>query len=309
MTTLLFKSDIERGGLWLDAFAEQAPDLKVEVWPYEGDPAAIDYALVWSPPPGELKRYPNLKVIFSVGAGIDHLKNDPELPDLPVVRMVEPGLTAGMTEYVVWAVLHHHRFMLDYAEQQRERRWDELNQIAANRRRVGILGLGHLGQDAAEKLAVFGFQLSGWSRTPKQVPGVACHHGDDGLRAFLAETEILVALLPWTAETDGILNAETLGLLPKGAAVINVGRGGLQVEEDLLAALDSGQLSGATLDVFREEPLPADSPFYSHPRVVVTPHIASMTIPETAVAAVLKQIRRCEAGEALQHTVDFERGY
>ncbi|MEX0922390.1 MAG: glyoxylate/hydroxypyruvate reductase A [Rhodovibrionaceae bacterium] len=309
MKTLLFKSDIERGGLWLDAFADQAPDLKVEVWPYEGDPAAIDYALVWAPPAGELKGYPNLKVIFSVGAGIDHLKKDPELPALPVVRMVEPGLTAGMSEYVVWAVLHHHRFLLDYAAQQREGRWEEINQIAARRRRVGILGLGHLGQDAAEKLAVFGFQLSGWSRSEKDVPGVRCHHGEKGLNDFLAETEILVALLPWTPETDGILNAETLGQLPKGAAVINAGRGGLQIEEDLLAALDSGQLSGATLDVFREEPLPADSRFYNHPRVVVTPHIASMTIPETAVAAVLEQIRRFEAGEALQHTVDFERGY
>ena len=309
MKTLLFKSDIERGGLWLDAFAAQAPDLKVETFPYDGDPEAVDYALVWSPPPGELKRYPNLKVIFSVGAGIDHLKNDPELPDLPVVRMVEPGLTAGMTEYVVWAVLHHHRYMLDYAEQQRERRWEEINQIPAVRRRVGILGLGHLGRDAAEKLAVFGFPLSGWSRSEKNVPGVRCHHGDAGLKAFLAESEILVALLPWTAETDGILNAETLGQLPKGAALINVGRGGLQVEADLVAALDSGQLSGATLDVFREEPLPSDSPFYDHPRVVVTPHIASMTIPETAVGAVLEQIRRFEAGQPLEHTVDFKRGY
>lgn len=309
MKTLLFKSDIERGGLWLDAFAEQAPDLKIEVWPYDGDPAAIDYALVWAPPAGELKSYPNLKVIFSVGAGIDHLKKDPELPELPVVRMVEPGLTAGMTEYVVWAVLHHHRFMLDYAAQQREERWEEINQIAARRRRVGILGLGHLGQDAAEKLAVFGFPLSGWSRTEKQVPGVRCHHGEAGLKDFLAESEILVALLPWTPETDGILDAATLAQLPRGAAVINAGRGGLQVEDDLLEALDSGQISGATLDVFREEPLPAGSRFYSHPRVVMTPHIASMTIPETAVGAVLEQIRRYEAGEELQHTVDFKRGY
>ncbi len=309
MKTLLFKSDIERGGLWLDAFASQAPDLKVEVWPYDGDPEAIDYALVWAPPAGELKSYPNLKAIFSVGAGIDHLKADPELPDLPVVRMVEPGLTAGMTEYVVWAVLHHHRFMLDYAAQQRQGHWEEINQIAANRRRVGILGLGHLGQDAAEKLGVFGFQLSGWSRTPKNVAGVRCHHGAAGLEAFLAESEILVALLPSTPQTDGILNAKTLAQLPRGAALINVGRGGLQVEEDLLAALDSGQLSGATLDVFRKEPLPAESRFYSHPRVVMTPHIASMTIPDTAVAAVLRQIARLEAGEPLEHTVDFARGY
>ena len=309
MKTLLFKSDIERGGLWLDAFAEQAPDLKVSTFPYEGDPEDVDYALVWAPPRGDLKRYPNLKAIFSVGAGIDHLKSDPELPDLPVVRMVEPGLTAGMTEYVVWAVLHHHRFMLDYAQQQRDAHWEEINQVSAARRRVGILGLGHLGQDAAEKLAIFGFQLSGWSRSAKSVPGVTCHHGAEGLKDFLAETEILVALLPLTPETDGILNAETFGRLPKGAALINVGRGGLQNEEDLLAALDSGRLSGATLDVFRDEPLPSDSPFYSHPRVVMTPHIASMTIPETAVTEVLRQIRRYEAGEPLEHTVDFKRGY
>ena len=250
-----------------------------------------------------------MKVIFSIGAGIDHLRNDPELPDLPIVRMVEPGLTAGMTEYVVWAALGHHRFMIEYANQRRAKDWEEISQIPTNRRRVGILGLGHLGQDAAEKLRVFGFPVSGWARSPKDVPGVTSYHGEDQLDDFLAQSDILIGLLPHTPETAGLLNSSTLAKLPKGAAVINAGRGGLVVDEDLIAALDSGHLSGATLDVFHEEPLPKDHPFWDHPKVVVTPHIASMTIPDTAAGEIVRQIKRFEAGETLEHTGDLSKGY
>lgn len=309
MANLLFKMDIDRGGDWLDGFKAADPDLKIEVWPYDGDPEAIDYALIWMPEPGELKRYPNLKVIFSIGAGIDHLRNDPELPDLPIVRMVEPGLTAGMSEYVVWAVLSHHRFMIEYVNNRKRKHWEEISQISTRRRRVGILGLGHLGQDAAEKLKVFDFPLSGWARSKKDVAGVASYHGAEQLGEFLAKTDILVCLLPETPETKGLLNAQTLAQLPKGAAVINAGRGGLIVDEDLIAALDSGHLSGATLDVFHTEPLPQDHPYWEHPKVVMTPHIASMTIPETASAEVVRQIKRFEAGEALEHTGDLSKGY
>jgi len=308
--TLLIKTDIERGTAWADALAASFPELKTVNWPYDGDPAAIDYALVWQPPKGELKRYPNLKAIFSVGAGIDHLASDPDLPaGVPVVRMVEPGLTAGMSEYVTLAVLNHHRFMLDYAEQRRAKAWKELPQLPAEARQVGILGLGVLGRDALEKLKPFGFRLAGWSRSPKSITGVTCFHGSGGLKEFLAGTDILVCLLPLTAETTGILKAETFAKLPKGAAVINVGRGGHLIEDDLLAALDSGHLSGATLDVFQKEPLPKKHPFWTHPRVFMTPHIASMTVPESAVRAVVANIQRLESGEALQHVVDLKRGY
>ena len=307
---LLIKTDIDRGNAWADALAANYPELTVYTWPYEGDPAAIDYALVWQPPRGELKRYPNLKAIFSVGAGIDHLASDPDLPEgIPVVRMVEPGLTAGMSEYVVLAVLNHHRFMLDYAAQRREKVWEEIPQLPADARQVGILGLGVLGRDALDKLKPFGFRLAGWSRSPKAITGVTCFHGSGGLDEMLVETDILVCLLPLTPETTGLLNAETFAKLPAGATVINVGRGGHLVEDDLLEALDSGQIGGATLDVFQTEPLPEDHPFWEHPRVFMTPHIASMTVPETAVRAVVANIQRLEAGEALQHVVDLKRGY
>jgi glyoxylate/hydroxypyruvate reductase A len=308
--TLLIKTDIDRGNAWAEALAANYPELKTVNWPFKGDPAEIDYALVWQPPKGELKRYPNLKAIFSVGAGIDHLASDPDLPaGVPVVRMVEPGLTAGMSEYVVLAVLNHHRFMLDYAAQRRARVWEEIPQLPAEARQVGILGLGVLGRDAAEKLKPFGFRLAGWSRSPKSITGVTCFHGSGGLDAFLGGTDILVCLLPLTAETTGILNGETFARLPPGAAVINVGRGKQLVEADLLAALDSGQIGGATLDVFQNEPLPEDHPFWAHPRVFMTPHIASMTVPQSAVRAVVANIQRLESGEALQHVVDLKRGY
>ena len=308
--TLLIKTDIDRGNAWAEALAANYPELKTVNWPFKGDPAEIDYALVWQPPKGELKRYPNLKAIFSVGAGIDHLASDPDLPaGVPVVRMVEPGLTAGMSEYVVLAVLNHHRFMLDYAAQRRAKVWEEIPQLPAEARQVGILGLGVLGRDAAEKLKPFGFHLAGWSRSPKSITGVTCFHGSGGLDEFLGGTDILVCLLPLTAETTGILNAETFARLPAGAAVINVGRGKQLVEADLLAALDSGQIGGATLDVFQNEPLPEDHPFWEHPRVFMTPHIASMTVPQSAVRAVVANIQRLESGEALQHVVDLQRGY
>lgn len=307
---LLIKSDIERGDEWERAMAACKPDLATASWPYDGDPAAIDYALVWAPDPGVLAGYPNLKVIFSIGAGIDHFASDPELPRrVPVVRMVEPALTAGMTEFVVLSVLHHHRVMTDYALQQREHLWKELPQVLAARRRVGILGLGTLGQDAAEKLLPFGFPISGWSRSPKQVPGVTCHHGSDGLQTFLASADILVCLLPLTTETEGILNAETFARMPRGATIINVARGGHLVEADLIPALDSGQLAGATLDVFRSEPLPSDHPFWNHPRIVLTPHAAAVTIPETASRAVIDNIERFEAGQPLLNVVDWDQGY
>ena len=307
---LLIKSDIERGGDWRRAMAAARPGLDSVLWPYQGDPAAIDYALVWRPPRGELAGYPNLKAIFSIGAGIDHLQSDPELPrNLPVARMLDPALSAGMSEFVVLAVLHHHRAMGEYARQQRERVWQALPQVLAARRRIGLLGLGALGRAAAARLLPFGFPVCGWSRGPRQVAGVTCHHGEAGLHAVLAESDILVCLLPLTAATAGILNAETFARMPRGAALVNVARGGHLVEDALIAALDSGHLCGATLDVFHSEPLPAEHPFWTHPKIVLTPHAAAATLPETAARAVAENIARCEAGEPLRGAVDWDRGY
>ncbi len=308
--TVLHKSDWANEGPWRKAWERHAPDLQVQVYPEITDRDAVRYALVWEPPAGLLASLPNLEVIFSIGAGIDHIVKDPERPEqLPVVRMVEAGLTNGMSEFVALSVLWHHRDMALYAEQQRAKRWEEVEPTLAKDRSVGFLGMGALASDAAAKLATFGFKLHGWSRSPKEVAGVAMHHGPDGLAAVLAASEILICLLPLTQETEGLLNKERLSLLPKGAALINVARGGLVVEADLLAALESRQIGGATLDVFRQEPLPADSPFWDHPRVVVTPHIAAKTMADTAVEAVAANIRRYESGLPLLNVVDFARGY
>ena len=307
---ILIKSDLDRGTAWQEALQSRDPGLEVRTWPDLGDPAEIEYALVWFPPPGLLASLPNLKAVFSVGAGVDHLLADPDYPrHVPMVRMVEPGLTAGMTEFVVMSVLHHHRFMVDYRIQQQAHEWREVLQVAAKDRRVGIMGLGQLGQDAATKLRGFGFNLLGWSRGEKKLPGVTSFYGADQLDAFLRDCQILVCLLPLTPETRGILNSRSFAKLPRGAAVINVGRGQQLVEADLVAALNSGHVSGATLDVFEEEPLPKDSPLWDHPRVVMTPHIASMTITDSAAQAVINGIRRQRAGEPLEHVFDFERGY
>jgi glyoxylate/hydroxypyruvate reductase A len=306
---LLFKSEAMPEA-WVDALQSLEPGLEVRVWPDWGVPEEADFALVWKPPKGELAKYPNLRAIFSIGAGIDHLASDPELPrHIPLVRMVDPSLTAGMTEYVVMSVLHHHRYMLDYAAQQRASRWHMLDQVPPWRRRVGIMGLGVLGGDALAKLKVFDFDLAGWSRRPKEIPGVATFHGPEGFTDFLAGSQILICLLPLSAETEGILNARAFQALPRGAAVINAARGGHLVEDDLLAALASGQVSGATLDVFHEEPLPADHPFWAHPRVIVTPHAASLTIAETAARYIVESMAKARAGRPLDNVVDLSRGY
>lgn len=307
---LLLKSDATRLTLWYDAFQSQAPELEVRTYPELGRREDIEYALLWQPPPGLLATLPNLKVVFSVGAGIDHLLKDPELPrHLPLVRMVEDGLTAGMSEYVVMSVLLHHRFMIDYRLQQQAGKWEEIQQIAADQRTVAVLGMGEMGQDALKKLGVFGFKRLGWSRTPKEMPGVECFHGAEGLNALLPRAEILVCLLPLTDGTRGLLNADLFSRLPRGAALINAGRGGHQDETALLAALDSGQLSGASLDVYQQEPGAAGGPLWKHPRIIATPHVAAMTMAPTAVASVVANIRRFEAGQPMQNVVDLSRQY
>jgi glyoxylate/hydroxypyruvate reductase len=308
--TLLFYSTVDSAARWRAQLERLTGELDIRVWPEIGDPADIDYALVWRPEPGLLAALPNLKLILSLGAGVDHLLGDPQLPrHLPIVRLVDPHMTAAMSEYVTLQVLRLHRGDLDYRAQQQAKEWRELDQKNAADRRVGILGFGELGQDAARQLRALGFDVAGWSRSEKTAAGIACHAGAAGLPRLLACSEILVCLLPLTAETEGILNARTLTLLPRGAALVNAARGAHLVEEDLLAALASGQLSGAVLDVFHEEPLPAGHPFWHHPRIVVTPHVAAFTNPQTAAPIILDNIRRFEAGRPLLNRVDPARGY
>jgi glyoxylate/hydroxypyruvate reductase A len=307
---LLIKSDFNRDDVWRDAFRTVSPDLECRSWAAPGDVAEIDYAFVWKPEKGALRRFPNLKCIFSIGAGVDHLLTDSGLPEgVPVVRMVEPELTRGMAEYVALHVLRYHRGLPELQQAQRARHWHELITPTAPQRRVGLMGFGVLGQASAAALGAFGFDLACWTRTAKDFPGGESFHGDAGLRPFLARAEILVCLLPLTPETAGILNRNLFAALPRGAYLINAARGGHQNEDDILAALDSGQLAGATLDVFQTEPLPKDHAFWSHPRVTITAHIASVTQPPSAAAEVVANIRRIEAGESPINTVNRAAGY
>ncbi len=307
---LLFRSTVDSAARWRAQLTRLTSELEVRVWPEIGNPAEIDYALVWRPEPGFLASLPNLKLILSLGAGVDHLLGDPQLPrQIPIVRLVDPHMTAAMSEYVVLQVLRLHRRDLDYRTQQEAGIWRELDQQNTAERRVGILGLGELGQDAAKKLKALGFDVAGWSRSEKNLGGIASYAGVAGFAPLLGRSEILVCLLPLTTETEGILNANTLALLPRGAALVNAARGAHLVEEDLLAALASGQISAAVLDVFREEPLPADHPFWHHPRVIVTPHVAAFTNPTTAAPIILDNIRRFEDGRPLLNRVDPARGY
>ena len=307
---LLFRSSVDSEARWKPQLAGLMPELEVRIWPEIGDPAEIDYALVWHPEPGLLASLRNLKLILSLGAGVDHILCDPHLPrGVPIVRLVDPYMTDAMSEYIILQVLRLHRQDLDYRTQQEKGIWLELDQKNAAERTVGVLGFGALGQDAGRKLQGLGFNVALWGRRQRTVEGLRGYAGRAGLPALLGRSEILVCLLPLTAETAGILNASTFAMQPKGAALINAARGSHLVEQDLLAALASGRLSAAVLDVFRDEPLPGGHPFWHHPRIVVTPHIAAATHPPTAAPIILDNIRRFEAGRPLLNRVDPAQGY
>jgi len=301
--------------IWLDTLGRLAPELDIRLWPDIGERGDIEYALLWRPRPEMLPGLPNLKVIFSLGAGVDHLLGLDTLPDgIPIVRITEHDLTSRMSEYIVLHVLSHHRRQREYKALQDKHEWRELAQPAATEIRVGILGLGVLGLDAALKLKMLGFQVAGWSRSAKSIQGVACYAGKQNLDAFLARTDILVCLLPLTPDTAGILNSGLFKQLArdgagKGPVLINAGRGGLQVERDIIKALDDQTLFGATLDVFETEPLPAASPLWDQERVTITPHNAAPSSPEAICARILGHIRQYEADGTLENTVDRRSGY
>jgi glyoxylate/hydroxypyruvate reductase A len=308
--SLLLKAGVEPAEAWIAAFADLDPALEVVVWPDLADPEAVTAALVASPPPGLLASLPNLALIASLPAGLDHLFRDPELPaGVPITRSLPPDGDPVMTETVVLHVLRHHRQLPQYLVQQRRREWRKLPQPSASERRVGILGIGTLGRPAAEALVGMGFDVAGWSRSPKAVDRVRSFVGGGELDAFLARTDILVSMLPTTAATTGLLDARALAQLPRGAAVVNVGRGPVLDAGALLAALDAGHLSGATLDVFDVEPLPEDDPLWAHERVTVMPHVATSTNPGRAAAVVVENLRRLGAGEPLVNLVDRDAGY
>ncbi|MBW8270202.1 2-hydroxyacid dehydrogenase [Caldovatus aquaticus] len=296
---------------WAEALRALDPSLEIRCFPDVGDPAGIEAAVVWTEHDmAELRRYPNLKLIVSMGAGVDHLLRPPgPPPGVPVARLVDARLTQGMTEWVLLNVLRFHRQDPEYRAQQAARIWRELPAPDAAARRIGILGLGALGTAAARALSGLGFPVTGWSRRPKAIAGIECRHGADGLAAMLPRTAILVCLLPLTPATRGLINADLLRALPRGAYVINGARGGHVVDADLLRALDEGHIAGAALDVFEPEPLPPDHPYWSHPRVFITPHAASITIPRSAAPQVVENIHRARAGRPLLNLVDLAAGY
>ncbi|UZE27846.1 2-hydroxyacid dehydrogenase [Pseudomonas asplenii] len=306
---LLYKADPVRGQHWQALFAEHAPDIEWRAWPDIGNPDDIEYLAAWQAPDDLQRVLPNLKVLFALSAGVDQLDLSRLPPELPVVRLLDPGITRGMCEYASWAVLSLHRDMLRYRQQQVARCWQAHLLQPAVSRRVGVLGLGTQAQQILATLAPLGFALSGWARSAHQLAGVDCYAGTAQLPAFLSQCDILLCVLPLTEQTQGILNRQLFAQLPQGAALINMGRGGHLVEEDLLDALDSGQLSGAVLDVLQEEPAPTEHPFWAHPQIVLTPHIAAMTQPASAFGVLLENIRRFERGEPMTGEVDRHKGY
>ena len=306
---ILYCGAAARGQEWARITHESTDDLELRVWPEIGDAAEIDYLAAWTIPAGLFDGLPSLKAVFSVGAGIDQLDLATIPAGLPLIRMIEPGITACLTAWVAMAVLALHRDLPAYVAQQRAGVWRGMKVVPPAAHRVGLLGLGHLGQSAAAALGGLGFPVAGWSRSAKVLPGIACHYGAEGLAAMLANTDILVCLLPLTPDTQGILNADLFARLPRGARVVNAGRGGHLVEADLITALDSGQVSAAVLDVAQQEPMPEGHAFWQHPAILLTPHVGAVTQTETGIEALLDNIARFRAGLPVDGLVDRAKGY
>ncbi|TRD23479.1 2-hydroxyacid dehydrogenase [Palleronia caenipelagi] len=308
MIPILFAAGAERWDAWRDPLERSFREVGVTAdLSQDHAPDAVRY-IVYAPGSEvqDFRPFTELRAVLNIWAGVEHI-TDNETLAVPLTRMVDPGLTEGMVEYVTGHVLRHHLGMDPYITGALG--WEPRVPPLARNRSVTVLGLGALGGACAQALAALNFRVTGWSRRPKELPGIRCLHGEEGLTEALSAAEILVLLLPRTPETEELMNVERLAVLPDGAVLINPGRGALIEDAALLAALDSGHVGHATLDVFHTEPLPAEHPFWSHPSVTVTPHIASETRPETAAPVIAENIRRAEAGLPLLHVVDRQAGY
>ncbi len=292
--------------VWVRELRNQHPGMKVFVYPEEHDKEEVEYAVTWKQPRGIFKNYPNLKVVASMGAGVDHITSDPEIPeDVVITRIVDKQLRVDMSVFVLALILDHLR---NISEHHCSSSWEPKKYKRIMDTRVGILGLGELGSGVAENLVMNGFQVSGWAKSAKDIDEVSTYSGDE-LNEFLDDLNVLVCLLPLTPETENILNKELFEKLPEGAYIINVARGEHLVEQDLLDMVNSGHLSGAALDVFRKEPLPEDHPFWQNEKIFVTPHIASVTDPREVVPQIIDNYNRMTEGEELRNVVTREKGY
>ncbi|MFN0039428.1 MAG: 2-hydroxyacid dehydrogenase [Burkholderiales bacterium] len=308
--SILFCSPAESPEPWRQILARVFPTLPFCEYSEGVDLDEVRYVLAWNPPAGVLARMPNLRAVLWLGAGVDRLLADRSLPpNLPIIRLMDAGFAQQMAEYATYAVLHFQRRMGEYAVQQQDGRWQPLPEPIARDWPVGVLGLGAIGAAVARRIAQMGFPVSGWRGREAAVEGVSVYTGEAGLRQVLARSQVLINVLPLTTQTENILNARAFSLLPRGAFLVNIARGGHVVERDLIAALDSGQLSGAMLDVFREEPLPSQHPFWRHPKIVVTPHVAAQTNPVLAQAQIVESLRLLEHGEWPKGLVNRARGY
>ena len=311
MSALLYYSEQDPAELWSQELRKALPeDIDVRLYPELGNAEEIEFALCWQAKPGMLARLPNLKLIFSMAAGFDHVLQDPQRPsNVPIVRIIDNTLSTMMSEFAAYAVLGFHRYMPAFHADQRNKVWGRRWPQYTPETHIGVLGIGAIGTDVAQKLQALGFQVHGWSRTKKSLDGVICHAGESGLFEMLPQCQQIVSVLPLTAETEGIINNRTIAALPQGAYITNIGRGGHVVDEDLLAALESGHIAGAFLDVFNEEPLPTEHSYWDHPNVIITPHIAGEIVPQSCAHSIATNIRRYRSGEQVQGIADLERGY
>jgi glyoxylate/hydroxypyruvate reductase A len=295
---------------WRDALLALNPDLDIRIWPDIGNPADIEFLLVWKHPIGVLGQFKQAKAIQSLGAGVDHIFVDPNISTgIPIARIIDSYMASDIVQYVTAYALQHIKLVKRWAEKQQQQKWNKEPPFNLSEKMIGIMGMGFLGSKAAHVLSELDLNVSGWSQSEKNIPGIKHFTGDAEFSDFLSQSDMLICMLPLTDKTENILNSKTLSQLPKDAYLINVGRGSHLVEEDLLTALDSNHLSGACLDVFRQEPLPVEHPFWSHPKIQVTPHIASVTNPYTAAPQVYENYSRMLSGQALLRQIDAKKGY